>query len=143
MILDMGTSVQQTEARERFRRNVTFAQIADLLGLVTGADTDLINYDEVAKRVRARQQIEKGTEMVPLTAIVGSVGRYKDFTRTFLPRAGINQERWARLDAALNSLEGFPPVELFKIGEVYFVRDGNHRVSVARAQTARRTSKPM
>ena len=132
----LETSLQDIEARERFRRSVTHAQIADLLGLVTGADTDLVNYDEVAKRLRARQQIEKGTEMVALDAIVGSVGRYKDFTRTFMPRAGINQERWARLDAALNSLEGFPPVELFKIGEVYFVRDGNHRVSVARANDA-------
>lgn len=71
--------------------------------------------------------------MVPLENIVGSVGRYRDFTRNFLPRAGVNEERWTRLDAALNSMEGFPPVELFKIGEVYFVRDGNHRVSVARA----------
>ena len=132
----LDSTIQQVEARERFRRSVTHAQVADLLGLVTGADTDLVNYDEVAKRLRARQQIEKGTQMVPLEAIVGSVGRYKDFTRTFLPRAGISQERWARLDAALNSLEGFPPVELFKIGEVYFVRDGNHRVSVARANGA-------
>jgi hypothetical protein len=130
-------SVHQAEARERFRRSVTQAQVADLLGLVMGADDkDLVSYDEVAKRLRARQQIEKGTQMVPLEAIVGSVGRYKDFTRTFLPRAGISQERWARLDAALNSMEGFPPVELFKIGEVYFVRDGNHRVSVARANDA-------
>jgi hypothetical protein len=71
--------------------------------------------------------------MAPLENIVGSVGRYRDFTRNFLPRAGVNEERWTRLDAALNSMEGFPPVELFKVGEVYFVRDGNHRVSVARA----------
>ncbi len=124
------------EARERFRRSVTRAQMADLLGLVTGADTSLYSYDEVAKRLNARQQIERGTQMVPLDQIVGSVGRYRDFTRTFLPRAGVNQERWTRIDSALHSLEGFPPVELFKIGEVYFVRDGNHRVSVARANGA-------
>jgi hypothetical protein len=77
-----------------------------------------------------------GSRMVPLELIVGSVGRYRDFTRTFLPRSGVNEERWARLDAAMNSLEGLPLVELFKIGEVYFVRDGNHRVSVARANGA-------
>jgi len=121
------------EARERFRRSVTQAQMSDLLGLVRGADRDLVSYDEVVAKLQARQQIEKGTEMVPLENIVGSVGRYRDFTRNFLPRAGVNEERWTRLDAAMNSMEGFPPVELFKIGEVYFVRDGNHRASVARA----------
>ena len=107
--------------------------MGDLLGLITGADRDLVSYDEVVTKLHARQQIEKGTEMVPLDNIVGSVGRYRDFTRNFLPRAAVNEERWTRLDTALNSMEGFPPVELFKIGEVYFVRDGNHRVSVARA----------
>jgi len=129
----MTTLMAQAEARERFRRSVTQAQMGDLLGLVTGAERHLVSYDEVVAKLQARQQIEKGTEMVPLENIVGSVGRYRDFTRNFMPRAGINEERWTRLDAALNSMEGFPPVELFKIGEVYFVRDGNHRVSVARA----------
>ena len=129
----MSSIMAQAEARERFHRSVTQAQMGDLLGLVTGADRDLVSYDEVIAKLRARQQIEKGTEMVPLANIVGSVGRYRDFTRNFLPRAGVNEERWTRLDAALNSMEGFPPVELFRIGEVYFVRDGNHRVSVARA----------
>jgi hypothetical protein len=129
----MSTALQKAEARERYRRSVTQAQMADLLGLITGHDTNLISYDDVAKRLHARQQIEKGTQMVPINLIVGSVGRYRDFTRTFMPRSGVNQERWANIDAALNSLEGLPPVELFKIGEVYFVKDGNHRVSVARA----------
>lgn len=129
----MSSFLAQAEARERFRRSVTQAQISDLLGLLTSAHRDLVSYEDVVAKLQARQQIAKGTEMVPLENIVGSVGRYRDFTRNFLPRAGINQERWTRLDAALNSMEGFPPVELFKVGEVYFVRDGNHRVSVARA----------
>jgi hypothetical protein len=129
----MSSAMAQAEARERFRRSVTQAQMSDLLSLVTGTDRDLVSYDEVVAKLQARQQITKGTQMVPLENIVGSVGRYRDFTRNFLPRAGVNEERWTRLDAALNSMEGFPPVELFKIGEVYFVRDGNHRVSVARA----------
>ena len=73
-------------AHERYRRSLNRAQIVDLLGLMTGADTDLYSYHEVANRLKARQQIEMGTEMVPLDQIVGSVGRYRDFTRTFLPR---------------------------------------------------------
>lgn len=121
------------ESMERFRRNAGKAQVADLMGKITGANTDLVRYDVVATRLRARQQIEMGTRMVPLEQIVGSVGRYRDFTRTFLPRAAISPERWARIDAIMHSLEGYLPIELYKIGQVYFVRDGNHRVSVARA----------
>jgi len=131
------TSGHQTiESLERFRRSSFRAQLSDLLALISGDDSDLVQYDQVAKRLRARQQGQTGTQIVPLDQIVGSVGRYKDFTRTFLPRTSVNAERWARVDAAMNSLEGLPPVELFKIGEVYFVRDGNHRISVARANGA-------
>ncbi|MCB0081578.1 MAG: hypothetical protein KDE47_11635 [Caldilineaceae bacterium] len=130
----MSTPTTNTvESKERFRRHLLRAHLADLFALITGANTDLVRYDEVAKRLRARQQIEAGTQFVPIAKIVGSVGRYQDFTRTFLPRTNVNQERWARVDTAMNSLEGVPPIELFKIGDVYFVRDGNHRISVARA----------
>jgi hypothetical protein len=132
----MSTSPQRIVAIEKYKRNRSGAQLEDVLSLVTGEKADLVSYDEVAKRLRARQQVERGIEVVPLDQIVGSVGRYRDFTRTFLPRAGANAERWARLDEAMNSLQGFPPIELFKIGEVYFVRDGNHRVSVARANSS-------
>src|SRR5512134_2341626 len=92
---DRGVSA---ESLERYRRSAGKAQVADLLGKITGAGSDLVSYDAVANRLRARQQIEMGTRMVPLDQIVGSVGRYRDFTRTFLPRAGISPERWARVD---------------------------------------------
>ena len=123
----------QYESIEKYQRFANKGQIADLMAKMTGANVDLVSYDAVARRIKTRQHIEMGTHMVPLQQIVGSVGRYRDFTRTFLPRAGINAERWARIDAAMHSMEGFPPIELYKVGEVYFVRDGNHRVSVARA----------
>jgi hypothetical protein len=123
----------QSTALRKYRQNVSKAQMVDLLSLITGSNTDLVSYDEVAKRLKARQQIDMGTQNVPLDKIIGSVGRYHDFTRSFLPRAAVNPDRWSRLDAAMNDLQGLPPVELYKIGDVYFVRDGNHRVSVARA----------
>ncbi|MFZ1755714.1 MAG: hypothetical protein WBO46_27340 [Caldilineaceae bacterium] len=105
----------------------------DLLGLVTGTNTNLVSFEDVARRLRARQEISRRIESVPLEKIVGSVGRYYDFTREFLPRSNVNSQRWAKLDAAFHSMEGVPPVDLYKLGDVYFVRDGNHRVSVARA----------
>lgn len=129
----MSNEFRDVAARENYARSLRKAQITDLLGLITGTDTNLVNFDEVANRLQARQEIGRRLENVPLEKIVGSVGRYRDFTREFLPRSNVNKFRWARLDVALNSLEGVPPVELYKMGDVYFVRDGNHRVSVARA----------
>lgn len=129
----MSTSYQEMVARERYQRSLRRAQIQDLLGMITGTETDLVNFDDVVHRLRARQEGRREIAEVSLNKIVGSVGRYHDFTRQFLPRSRVSSERWARLDAALNSLANIPPVELYKIGDVYFVRDGNHRISVARA----------
>lgn len=129
----MTNQYQDAVARDHYARSLRKAQITDLLGLLTGTDTNLVNFDEVVGRLGAHQEISRRMENVPLVKIVGSVGRYRDFTREFLPRSNVNSFRWAKLDAALNSLEGVPPVELYKLGDVYFVRDGNHRVSVARA----------
>lgn len=126
-----GTEKVEYESLEKYRRRVSQAQIADLMARITGTHVDLVSYDEVAKRIKARQQVEMGTQMVPLANIVGSVGRYRDFTQSFLPRAGINPERWARVDTMMQSMAGYPPIEVYKVGDVYFVRDGNHRVSVA------------
>jgi len=73
-----------------------------------------------------------GLREVPIENIVGSMGRYLDFDRAFLPRQTKTKNRWIQIDAAHLDQVYLPPVELFKIGEVYFVKDGNHRVSVAR-----------
>lgn len=122
------------EGMIRFQRSQARAQVSDLLSQVTGSQNrDLVQFDEVAKRIKARQRFEKGIQNVPLDQIVGSVGRYRDFTRTFLPRNAVNKERWIRVDAEVNGSIGTFPIDLYKIGDVYFVRDGNHRVSVARA----------
>jgi hypothetical protein len=64
------------------------------------------------------------------------VGRYKDFTRTFLPRTDEMRDRWQRVSTAMSS-GGTPPIQLYKVGNAYFVADGNHRVSVARAHGAK------
>jgi nucleotide-binding universal stress UspA family protein len=64
------------------------------------------------------------------------VGRYRDFTRSFLPRDASIKERWKRIYAAAQGMEGLPPIEVYRVGEVYFVKDGNHRVSVAREMGA-------
>ncbi len=79
---------------------------------------------------------ERGVHEIPLNAIVGSVGRYTDFTRTFLPLKSEDQQRWARVKTVIDDPGGvgLPPIEVYKVGEVYFVLDGNHRVSIARKE---------
>jgi len=110
------------------------ASVQEILARLTGKSAQLLSYDEVAEKLKLRARTERGIQQIPLDAIVGSVGRYTDFTRTFLPRRVDDQERWARVKNAMEEDVGLPPIEVYKVGEVYFVIDGNHRVSIARQE---------
>jgi hypothetical protein len=104
----------------------------EAISLLRGKPAELLSFDDVKTRLRLNVENYKGLEDVPLDRIVGSVGRYRDFTNTFLPRKGKMQDRWSRVYAQTSSMAGTPPIELYKVDDIYFVRDGNHRVSVAR-----------
>ena len=110
------------------------AGIQEVLAYFTGKSTQLLSYDEVAEKLKLQIRTDRGLKNIPLDAIVGSVGRYSDFTRTFLPRHATDKERWVGVKAAMESAQGLPPIEVYKVGEVYFVIDGNHRVSIARQE---------
>lgn len=114
------------------------ASMQEILARLTGKSNELLSYDEVAQKLKLNARTERGILDIPLNSIVGSVGRYSDFTRSFLPLMSSNQERerWARVKAAMDdpSGTGWPPIEVYKVGEAYFVLDGNHRVSVARQE---------
>ncbi len=71
---------------------------------------------------------------VEAAKIVGSVGRCSEFDPGFLPIRASAETKWKRIDRAFHRGEELPPVSLYKIGEKYFVLDGNLRVSVARYQ---------
>ena len=92
----------------------------------------LLNFDEIRKKIPWQGQYDRGMQVIQLDDIVGSVGRYQDFDRSFLPRYFRSRDRWVNIDKLhLNDII-IPPIEVYKIGSVYFVKDGNHRVSVAR-----------
>jgi nucleotide-binding universal stress UspA family protein len=110
------------------------ASVQEVLARVTGRSNQLLSYEEVAEKLKLRARTERGIQQIPLNAIVGSVGRYADFTRTFLPRRAEDQERWVRVKTAMEDGSILPPIEVYKVGEVYFVLDGNHRVSIARQE---------
>jgi nucleotide-binding universal stress UspA family protein len=125
-----------SEALADFQRARSQAQLKELLARLSGAPAQLLSFDEVRQTLRLQGGIERGLQDIPLDAIVGSVGRYTDFTRDFLPRKEIDPQRWARVMVAANGLVGLPPIEVYQIGNAYFVIDGNHRVSVARKMNA-------
>ncbi len=111
------------------------AAVQEILARITGKSTQLLSYEEVAEKLKLHARTDRGTQNIPLDAIVGSVGRNTEFTRTFLPRRAGDQERWANVKAVfMENGSGLPPIEVYKVGEVYFVVDGNHRVSVARQE---------
>ncbi len=108
----------------------------EVLARLTGKSNELLSYDEVAQKLKLNVRSERGVQEIPVKAIVGSVGRYTDFTRSFLPRNENDQTRWAQVKLAIDDPGGMglPPIDVYKVGEVYFVLDGNHRVSVARQE---------
>ena len=121
-------------AIEDFQAARRRAAMEQLLSRMTGRSNELLDYEDVRRQLQATSKIDRGIQDIPLDAIVGSVGRVKDFTRTFLPKNDSDAERWARVKSATQSLVGVPPIEVYQIGDVYFVIDGNHRVSIAREQ---------
>ena len=92
----------------------------------------MLSFDEVKGALGAISQVYLGLREVPVSKIVGSVGRHRDFDRAFLPSKPDLGARWRRIDEIMHRAEELPPVSLYKIGDAYFVQDGNHRVSVAR-----------
>ncbi|GAB4575258.1 MAG: hypothetical protein Kow0077_25860 [Anaerolineae bacterium] len=122
------------EARQYFDQANRKAFWNKFLNRLQGqGEEELLDFNEISQQLHLRTAIYRGLQEVPLEKIVGSVGRYKDFNGAFLPVSEDMRERWQKV--AMLYLDptssGAPPVELFKVGDSYFVKDGNHRVSVA------------
>jgi nucleotide-binding universal stress UspA family protein len=123
-------------ALEDFRRARRQAATHEILRKLRGQPLNLLPFDTIQKHLSSTEISEHGLQRIPIKSIVGSVGRYTDFTRDFLPRSGALQNRWARIKSTFRNLEEMPPIRVYQIGEAYFVLDGNHRVSIAREKGA-------
>lgn len=121
-------------ARADFRQARQQAALQDVMARFTGQPTTLLPFDEAYKKLRASGMVDRGLRDIPVDAIVGSVNRYGDFTRSFLPRHDSDADRWATVKAITldPTRSGLEPIQAYQIGEAYFVSDGNHRVSVAK-----------
>jgi hypothetical protein len=119
-------------AEDDFARARTRELLSRISRLLDPASENLLPFEEVKTILRASSETYVGMETVNVDMIVGSEGRYRDFNRHFLPRKEFLRSRWISIDMAQYNDVPLPPVRIYKIGGVYFVRDGNHRVSVAR-----------
>ncbi len=125
-------SLDLSNAVNDFRKARRRADVRAILSLLSGGENRLLSYEEVRRQLRAVEGARRQLEDIPLSKIVGSVGRYQDFNREFLPLVNEDETRWVNVKLAMTGLEGVPPIEAYRIGDAYFVKDGNHRVSVAR-----------
>jgi len=115
----------------RARAKEVFSQIKHFMD---PQKNKLLSLEDVREILKPKSESYRGMKVVPISLIVGSEGRYHDFNKYFLPKSDHMRTRWERVDEARLSDIILPPIHLYEIGGVYFVRDGNHRVSVARAQ---------
>lgn len=129
MLDEIAGRVQADFARARSR-----AFLNDIFTFFSGRPKRLLSYDQVKEKLHIGGPIYRGVRTVEIARVVGSVNRYGDFDRAFLPTHNRIANRWQNVDRAFYEDISLPPVVLYKVGDVYFVVDGHHRVSVARQQ---------
>jgi hypothetical protein len=123
-----------SRARADYSRARTKAFLNRIWAVISGQPTGLLSYDEVREKLHVGGPIYRDIQTVHLDQIAGSLNRYHQFDRAFLPTQDETASRWQRVSRAFYEDISLPPVVLYKVGQVYFVVDGHHRVSVAREQ---------
>ena len=128
------TEPYSEQARADFQRARFKAFMNRVWASISGQPTTLLSYDEVKEKLRIGGPIYRGVQTVRVEQIAGSLNRYHEFDRVFLPASDALAARWQSVNRAFYQDISLPPVVLYKVGQVYFVVDGHHRVSVAREQ---------
>lgn len=129
--MDSSDPFYQRQAQKHFEQARRQAARQQFSSWLTGNEDSLLPFETIRSQLKAEDPLYEGKHLVPLEKIVGSVGRYRDFTREFLPRSDSMKDRWINVES-LAVQRGWPPVDLYRIGDVYFVKDGNHRVAIAK-----------
>jgi hypothetical protein len=128
------SGIHQMQASDDFSRARGRAMLHRIRHFMNVDRDKLLSLNDVKEILKPKSETYRGMQAIPIELIVGSEGRYRDFNKYFLPRAEHLRQRWERVDIARLKNIVLPPIQLYEIGGVYFVRDGNHRVSVARSQ---------
>lgn len=124
----------RTQAENDFAKAKNKAFFNEIQHLLSPEEASLISLNDVKKLIRPKNETYIGVKTIPIDKIVGSEGRYQDFDNRFFPKNSHLKNRWERVDeAAIQSID-LPAIKVYEIAGLYFVRDGNHRVSVAKAR---------
>jgi hypothetical protein len=126
---ELNSRVRADFSRARFK-----SFINQVFSVLSGRPTQLLSYDDVKEKLHIGGPIYRGVKTIRVDQIAGSLNRYHEFDRAFLPKDDQLASRWQQVNRAFYQDIYLPPVVLYKVGEVYFVVDGHHRVSVAREQ---------
>ena len=121
----------------RARRRQVLARLAHRLRREPDDVNLILPFDEVVAALGMRGEQQLGLQTIPLHTIVGTVDSTRDFDRRFRPTTGRVRERWERLALAQRRGEAIPPIDVYRIGDMHFVQDGHHRVSIAMATGAK------
>ncbi len=124
----------ETEAIEDFARAKRKAKFQGLLSALTWKNNELMSLYQVTSIIKPKSETYLGMRTIPVDRIIGSEGRYHDFSSAFYPKREQLKSRWVSVDSAVINDVVLPPISVYSLGGYYFVRDGNHRVSVAKAQ---------
>jgi hypothetical protein len=122
----------------RARRRHVLARLAGWLRRRPGDAGRILSFDEVVAALGWRGEHYLGLQIIRLDTVAGTAGSRREFDRSFRPASGRVRERWERLDLAQRRGAAMPPIEVYRVGDLHFVKDGHHRVSVALA-TGRKT----
>jgi len=138
MPADTGFPVADVENDfQRARRHQVLARLAHRLRREPDDVSLILPFDEVVAALGRRGERRLGLQTLQLDTIVGTVDSTRDFDRRFRPTSGRVRERWERLALAQRRGEPIPPIEVYRVGDMHFVMDGHHRVSIAMATGAK------
>jgi hypothetical protein len=118
---------------ERARRRQVLARLGQRLRREPDDVNLILPFDEVVAALGRRGERAEGLQTIRLESVVGTVDNSRDFDRRFRPTTGRVRERWERLALAQRRGESLPPIDVYQVGDMYFVVDGHHRVSIALA----------
>jgi hypothetical protein len=129
------TGLPSADAQFDFSRARRRRALARLSARLRRADdvNHILPFEEVVQALGRVGERRLGLQVIPLDSIVGTVDRSREFDRDFRPTSPRVRERWQRINLAQRKGEAMPPIDVYRIGELHFVKDGHHRVSVAHA----------
>ncbi len=130
----MSVQFVSSQTDEDFNKAHTKALVNEIQHILKPDEAALISFSDIKKLLKPKNEVYKGMQIVPIKLIVGSEGRYQDFDNQFFPKSKFLKTRWEHIDMAHIQDVPLPPISLYEVGGVYFVRDGNHRVSVAKSR---------